>query len=112
MFKKSKEKSKVDVDLDNNLEYGMDEDNHVPQNKELVKEIKELTNGVILPTVDGKEHVVVITEGSTKVVVFNVVGNTIYVSGTGWGERLAEVDNTDNPISLDVVKLMNNLIDK
>lgn len=108
MFKKSKEKSKVDV----NLEYGKNEDSYVPQNKELVKEIKELTNGVILPTVDGKEHVVVITEGSTKVVVFNVVGNTIYVSGTGWGERLAEVDNTDNPISLDVVKFMNNLIDR
>lgn len=108
MFKKSKEKGKVDI----NLEYGMDEDNYVPQNKELVKEIKELTNGVILPTVDGKEYVVVINEGSTKLVAFNVVGNTIYVSGTGWGERLAKVDSTDNPISLDVVKLMNNLIDR
>lgn len=100
MFKKSKEKNK--------LEYGRNEGSHVPQNKALVQLVRDITGGFVLPLKSGHEYVVVIR--GTKTLVFNVVEERIYLSGSMLGKDFAYADNKNNPVSIEVVKLISKLL--
>ncbi len=104
MFKKSKEKNNAYV----NLEYSRNEDNHEPQNKELVQLVRDITGGFVLPLIDGHEYVVLVR--GTKTLVFNIVGERIYLNGSMLGNDFAYADNKNNPVSIEVVKLISKLM--
>lgn len=110
MFKKSKEKNKVEYGrnegshVPEHMSIAHNEDSHTPQNKEVVQLIRDITGGFILPLKSNHDYVVVIRD--TKTLVFNVVGERIYLSGSMLGKDFAYADNKNNPVSIEVVKLI------
>ncbi|UXE02859.1 hypothetical protein Koombakaat1_00069 [Staphylococcus phage Koomba-kaat_1] len=89
-----------------NKEETMMEDDSV-----VIKKIQKITGGAILPLSNGKEYVVVFSKvDPTKLIVFNVESNQIYLSGSGFDSELSYVDSKSNPITLETVRLITNLL--